>query len=422
MKKIKEMTDNFKPDMLPPREPNNVRFFASPEFIKACEQFGAVYQSASPEKCHATGKGLERATPGELATAVLHIVNIKGNPGSIPIETVACELVSDSTGEKTVCSIKKKEASQYEVSYQPASRGRHELHIKVEGEHIKGSPFPVTVKLPIQQLGTPIKTIIELGEPWGVDINQRGDIVVAEYSKHCISIFSQSGEKLQSFGAQGTGNGQFEFPAGLAVDDDGSILVADRDNHRIQKFTPDGEFITAVGKEVLEISYPVGIAIHPESKKIYIAEFGKDHVHTLNPDLTFSSSLGCYGSDNGQFFSPHDVAFDSIGNVYVADAGNNRIQVFTPEGEYLRQLGKEGSGKGELIYPTSISIDSDDVMYVVEQYNYRVSVFTCDGNFLISFGTQGSGPGKFNSPNGIAVDKNGLVYVSDMDSDCLQIF
>ena len=78
VKQIKEMTDNFEPDMLSPCELANVKFIASPELTQACQQFGSVFlQHTSPEKCYATGKGLEVAEPGERATAVLHVVNQK---------------------------------------------------------------------------------------------------------------------------------------------------------------------------------------------------------------------------------------------------------------------------------------------------------------------------------------------------------
>ena len=209
VKQIKEMTDNFKLDMLPPCEPANVKFIASPELTQACQQFGIVFtQDASPEKCYAIGKGLEVvAEPGERATAVLHAVDQKGKACTTPVETLTCELVLANTGEKVECLAKKTKASdQYEISYQTASHGRYQLHIKVEGEHIKGSPFPVTVKLPVQKLGTPIKTIGGVKNPWGVAVNQRGEIIVAESSEHCVSIFSPTGEKLQSFGTQDMDN------------------------------------------------------------------------------------------------------------------------------------------------------------------------------------------------------------------------
>ena len=79
VKQIKEMTDNFKPDLLPPCELANVKFIPSPELIQACQQFGEVYlQKVFVQKCHVTGKGLEVAEPGEKTTAVLHVVDQKG--------------------------------------------------------------------------------------------------------------------------------------------------------------------------------------------------------------------------------------------------------------------------------------------------------------------------------------------------------
>ena len=423
VKQIKEMTDNFKPDLLPPCELVNVKFIPSPELIQACQQFGEVYlQKVFAQKCHVTGKGLEVAEPGEKTTAVLHAVDQKGKAYTKPVDTLTCELVSENTSENINCSVKDIKASQYEITYQATRRGRHQLHVKVEGEHIKGSPFPVAVKLPVQKLGTPIKTIGGMNWPLGVAVNQRGEVIVAEGGGHCVSILSPTGEKLRSFGSQSSGQGQFNGPRGVAVDDNGNILVVDQDNHRIQKFTPDGTFITTVGKKgsnLLEFNEPMGIAIHPLNKRVYIADCNNHRLQILNPDLTFSSSFGSYGSGNGQFTHPWDVAFDCAGNVHVADTLNYCIQVFTAEGEFLRKFGKYGSGNGDLNTPTGISIDNDNVVYVAEARINRVSVFTCEGRFLTSFGTKGSGPGQFKGPRGIAVDKNGVVYVSDTGNNRL---
>ena len=426
MKQIKEMTDNFKPDMLPPCENANVKFSSSlPIQVSQLQQFGRVHLKASPEKCYATGKGLEIAKLGERATAIVNVVDDKEKACPVAVESLTCELVSETTGEKKDCSVKKTGDSRYEISYQPPGRGRHQLHIKVEGDHIKGSPFPVTVKLPVKKLGTPIKTISGVEGPWGVAVNQKGEVIVSEGSGYCVSIFSPAGEKLRSFSSLGSGHGQFNSPCGVAVDDGGNILVVDGDNHRIQQFTSDGKFITAVGKrgnKPLEFIYPIGIAIHQINKKVYITEDGNHRIQILNPDLTFSRSFGSRGGDNGQFKLPWDVAFDSTGNVYVADARNHRIQVFTAEGDYLRKFGKYGIGNGELDWPSSIAIDSDNVVYVTELSNHRVSVFTREGKFLTSFGKTGSGPGQFSEPCGVAVDKNGVVYVSDHNNGRLQYF
>ena len=423
VKQIKEMTDNFKPDMLPPCELTNVKFIPSSELTQACQQFGKVLlQQTSPEKCYATGNGLEATELGERATAVLHVVDHKGKAFAAPVETLTSELVLNSTGEKVDGCIKKTSTNQYEISYQATNQGNHQLHVKVEGEHIKGSPFPVTV---IKKLDTHIKTISGVKEPWGVAVNQKGEVIVGESGGHCVSIFSSTGEKLRSFGSRGSRHGQFDEIRGVAVDDDGNMFVADAGNHRIQKLTPDGKFITAVGRrgnKHLEFHIPRSIAIHPLNKKMFITDYNNHRLQILNPDLTFSSSFGSLGSDNGQFYRPSDVACDSTGNVYVVDRYNHRIQVFTADGEFLRKFGGCGNGSGKLNSPTGISIDSDNVVYVTEYDSHRVSIFTCDGSFLTSFGTKGSGPGQFSYPCGIVVDKDGVVYVSDSYNNRLQLF
>ena len=51
------------------------------------------------------------------------------------------------------------------------------------------------------------------------DVESVGDdVIVADYNKHCIRVFSlSSGETLRSFGSYGTADGQFSLPTALAV-------------------------------------------------------------------------------------------------------------------------------------------------------------------------------------------------------------
>ena len=425
-RQIKEITDSIKPDQLPPCEVPNMRFSPSPELAQNCRQFGTIHTSnASPEKSYATVKGLEVAVRGEKATAIVHVCDEEGRVCPEPVESLTCELMSDTNNDKMKGSVKKRKDGQFEMSYQASSRGRHQLHIKVEGEHIKGSPFSVTVKLPVQELGTPVRSINGVNKPWGVAINQQGQVVVVEQGLNCVSIFNSTGKKIRSFGSRGSGRGQFNIPYGVAIDDYGNILVADTYNHRIQKFSSDGRFTAAVGTKgsgQLQFSSPIGIKINPQTKKVYVADHDNHRVQVLQHNLTFFSSFGSHGIDPGQLSSPWDVAFDSANNVYVADWGNRRIQVFSENGEFLRQIGKSGTGQGELSNPAKITIDNEDKIYVTENGNHRVSVFTSDGGYLTSFGSEGNGPQQFQNPRGIAVDKSGMVYVCDKGNNRVQIF
>ena len=421
---IKEITDAIKPDQLSPCESPDITFTASPELAKSCKLFGLLRTGKiSAKDSYATGKGLKVAVRGEKATAVVHVCDKEGRVYPKPVKSLTCELTADTSADKVKGEVKKTQDGQYEISYHAPSRGRHQLHIKVEGDHIKGSPFPVIVKLPVRELGTPVKTIDGFNKPLGVAINQRGEILVTEYSGNCVSIFSSTGQKIRPFGSKSSRQVQFDRPCGITVDDDQNILVADNRNHRIQKFSSDGRFIAAVGTPgdgQLQFGCPVGIKINPRSKRIYVADLCNNRIQVLQPDLSFFSSFGSQGSGPGQLFFPWDVAFDSANNVYVTDYYNNRVQVFTEKGEYLQQIGKKGTGKGELAGPAMITIDDEDRVFVTS--SHRVSVFTSHGDCLTYFGTQGNGPQQFCSPHGISIDKTGMLYVCDFDNKRVQIF
>ncbi len=177
------------------------------------------------------------------------------------MESITCELESDITGTRARNSVERRGQSQYEISYQPTIKGRHQLHIKVEGHHIRGNPFPFSAKSPGEKFGAPILTIGKVEQPEGVAINQRGEVVVTVYSGHCVNVFTSSGERLRSFGTHGSGLGQFQCPCGVAVDGEENVLVADSINHHVQKFTAQGDFLTAV-KVVGLSSLIVLLALH----------------------------------------------------------------------------------------------------------------------------------------------------------------
>ncbi len=421
VKQIKEITGSIKSEKLSPCDSPNVHFSVSPETAQSCRQFGVVGKGTiSAKKSYATGKGLEVAVTGEKTAVVVHICNDDGRAHPYPIKSLTCELTSVDQQDKIKGTAKSIKAGEYEISYQATGRGRYQLHIKVEGEHINGSPFPVTVKLPVQKLGTPTKTIDRVKQPWGIAINQKGELVVAEVGGYCVSIFNSRGEKIRSFGSR---NGQFSLCYGVAIEDSGDILVTDGGNNRIEKFSADGRYITAVGTRGSG-QCPVGIKIHPLTKRIYIGECWGHRVQILNPDLSYFSSIGTHGLGPGQMNQPWDIAFDSANNVYVTDKGNDRVQVFTEDGKFLRQIGKKGAGKGDLNGPLMIAISNEDEIYVTECSNHHayVSVFTTQGDHLTSFGTDGCGPEQFQSPCGIAVDQSGMVYVADQGNDCILIF
>ena len=413
VRQIKELTIPFQPDFLEPNTKADIVLSAPADMTAVCQIYGQVFPAGSPDpsKCHIAGKGAEVAVVGEKSTAILQAINLESKPCEEPIKSLECKLVSEITGTRASCSVERRGQSQYEISYQPTIKGRQQLHIKVQGQHIRGSPLSLAAKSPVEKLGGPILTISGVGGPCGVAFNRRGEMVVTEWNRNCVSVFRPSGEKVQSFGKHGSGQGEFNRPSGVAVDGEGNILVTDQCNHRIQKFIADGQFLAAVGTAgsgPLQFSYPTDIAYNVKNRMVYVVDSGNHRVQILNPDLTFSSTIGKEGSGKGQFDRPWGVACDSTGKAYVADRKNNRIQVFTAEGRFLKMLWRHGQGSGKLYLPNYIAVSSSGYVFVTA-WNKCVSVFTPQGQFLRSFGGHG------NIPQGIAVNDNGVVCVCCFD-------
>ena len=415
LQQVQDMTSSFTPESLVPGEQADLKIFSRESGLRQiCDTFGEVYPYNS--KWCADGTGVRLAVVGELTSATVQLVQQEGRACEFPVK-VSCELVSSDGSRQVRGEAKKVRDGRYEISYLPQHKGYHYLYIRVGGKHISGSPFPLSVITT-----TPTNTITGVNGPWGLVFNNNEELVVVECHQNCVSLLNESGEKLASFGNDGAGLNQLKSPRGIAQFSKGDIVVSDSRNSRICIFPPDGKSIKFMGKEPLQFKCPRGIAIHPHSKNMYVAEAGNHRVQIINEDLTFCSTFGTKGSGNGQFQRPRYVTFDKTGNVYVADSENNRVQVFTKDGQYIRQFGKKGIGNGELSIPRGIALDANGIVYVNESGNHRISIFTQEGEFLRSFGTKGKGPAQFQLLTGITVAKDGSLYVCDFRNDYIQVF
>ena len=250
-------------------------------------------------------------------------------------------------------------------------------------------------------LTAPIKTIPGIGRPTRLAVNKRGELVAINLYGSCISVFTASGEKLQSFGTRGSGQGQFEDPNGVAVDGEGNIFVADTGNNRIQKFTEEGQFFGEVSCN------SNGIAFNTSNGKLYVSDQPKHQVVIFNSDLTLSATFGGEGSAKGKFDCPYDIAFGSTGDVFIVDSGNSRIQVFTANGKFSRIIEKnEARAYGPLNNSIGVAVNTDGVTFVSDYWDNNVSVFDRYGHFMSSCGG-------FRNPYGLAVDDCGVLYVCD---------
>ena len=267
-----------------------------------------------------------------------------------------------------------------------------------------------------------MKTITGLKMPYGIAVCDNGDIVVAEWTAHCVTIVNKEGKKVRSFGTRGTKEGQFTYPRGVAITSDEHILVTD--DHRLQKLTFDGVCVQSVGSSEsgrgqLQFNSPMGFAVHPTTGLVFVADIGNNRIQVFNSNLTYAHSITLHGDK--QFNLPHDISLDSDGRVYVAEWGSNCITKLTTTGEFITRFCSRGSAPGQLHSPISLTINNN-LVYVSELHNHRVSVFDTKGTFLHCYGKRGSGERELNRPRGITTDTFGNLYVSDSYNNRLVVY
>jgi sugar lactone lactonase YvrE len=240
---------------------------------------------------------------------------------------------------------------------------------------------------------------------------------------------SPDGKVTKNFGSG------YVFPHAVVPDKDGNIWVVDGQakdgkGNQVTKYSPDGKVLMTLGKageggKGLDVfDQPTSVAIAPNGD-IFVAEghapsFGNSRIMKFDKNGKFIATFGHLGSGDGEFKSPHVIAFDSQGRLFVADRSNSRVDIFDRDGKFLtawKQFGR----------PSGIWIDKNDMLYVADSESEEApgkdtnnpgckrgvrggSVKTGKVDFYIP-PPPVSDP-KLPPPEGVAVDSHGTIYLA----------
>ena len=268
----------------------------------------------------------------------------------------------------------------------------------------------------------------EFGNTHGcVAIDSEGRIWFNTDTEEALVVLNRDGTLHKAFGK--------EFAGGLhgmtirAEGEEEFLYLAHTGRQEVIKATTAGEVVWKIGIPTESGHYPdpkryrpTDVSVAPDGSVFVADGYGSSWVHKFTSEGEYVLSFGGYGTEPGQFRTPHGLYVDGRGEepvVIVADRENGRVQVFDLEGKHLAVV------KGMLRRPCNVVPSGEDL--VIPDLAGRVTVLNKDYELICHLGDQpepglrannGVGrekwkDGHFTAPHGAAADSEGHVYVMD---------
>ena len=379
----------------------------------------------SPTESNASGKRISKPTIGLEANIMLTTRNAKGEQCYEKRDYVTVEIKNqDGHDCATETRVLDNKDGSYKISYFAKKTGKCRVSVRINGEHIRQSPFAAEVKprqfRPVLSFGKRGLAEEDFARPCEIAVNELDEIAVTDIGRSRVQVFSSDGTYLRSFGSRGSKEGEFNSPKGIAIDNENGIFfIADSFNNRIQLFTGQGEFLNKFGEKGNldhQLSYPHGLSIGSDGNCI-VADSGNKKIKLFSRNGQFLRSIGSEGS----FSTPtHCIQYKEY--LIASDFEEHCIKVFDKAGHFLYKFGKYGTGDGEFNGPYHLSINKAEHLMVCDTNNHRIQVFEVNGKFLGKFGSEGDKIGQLCRPTSTAVLSDGRIIVTDYDNHRVQIF
>ncbi len=264
--------------------------------------------------------------------------------------------------------------------------------------------------------------------PHGIAIDDLGNVYTADRWSHLIRKITPEGMVSTIAGKSGisgdidgdTSIALFNEPWGICVDQNGNVLVADTRNNKIRKINPEGIVSTIAGSgnfgssdgigSASSFGNPTGIECD-KAGNIYVADHLTHIIRKIDPQgmvTTIAGTAYQMGAADGpggiaSFARPYGLSLDLEGNILVADEWNHKIRKIDSEGivSTIAGNGIIGGADGEVgnasfNYPWDITVDSLGNIFVADGYNYVIRKITTDGmvqSFVGSLETTGANDG-----------------------------
>lgn len=290
--------------------------------------------------------------------------------------------------------------------------------------------------------GPGVGTVPSFLRPLAVATDAQGNMYVTDTGNSRVCKFNDRGRFIWESGSFGVAKpiggvpaswkpGMFNYPYGIDVDEAGNIYVADLENDFVSVLDANGKYLRRfpdpfkyVGKGSSGKGGGLAAgAIDVKGEDVYICD--KWQIFKMGLDGKFKLQFGMPGQGPGQMERPNGVAAADDGTIYVSDSNNMRLQAYTPQGKIKWTVGKPPAGATDLSprqfgLPRGIDIGPDKNIYMADTFHFSIQVYSPDGKQLAEVGQRGTGDGEFDFPNDVAMRRDGVIYVVDKGNNRVQ--
>lgn len=279
--------------------------------------------------------------------------------------------------------------------------------------------------------------------PLGAAFGEDGRIYVADTGNNRVCVFDRRGRFLFEFGGFGVGKplpgarktwtpGKLNYPVGIDVDDAGNVYVADFRNDQIHVFDSEGTYISSFPENTRPTGKGSsgqdgqGIAVTDVTvfgDRVYATDTYQVFVFTSTGELI--AQFGKPGGGPADLDHPNGVAVGPDGTVYVSDSNHNRIVAFDRRWRFSWNLGtpmgitKEKTDS-EFGLPRGLAVADDGSIFVADAFNFEIVHVSAEGKVLARYGERGVEAAQLNFPNDVDVRRNDLL-VTDKENDRVQV-
>jgi sugar lactone lactonase YvrE len=206
------------------------------------------------------------------------------------------------------------------------------------------------------------------------------------------------------------GERELSNPHDAVFDGAGRLLVADTGNDRIAIYEVSGAKAKPVG-ELTGLSGPEGVAVTADGR--VLVSNTRDASLSVFRDGHLESTIGRYGSRDGEFARPHDVEVGPDGRIYVVDSGNDRVQVFDDQLMHRASFGAALKLNG----PKYLAFDGER-LWLADEDNHRIVLLDREHRPLGVLGTgrRGRSATEFYKPEAVLA-RAPYVWVIDTYND-----